>query len=52
MPGFAETMREWKAGELRSGGPHGPVVKSQRQAVAIALSEQRRGKRRKAKRRR
>jgi hypothetical protein len=34
-------MREWKEGSLRSGSPKGPKVTSQKQAVAIALSEQR-----------
>ena len=34
-------MREYKAGTLHSGGPKGPVVRSRTQAVAIALSEQR-----------
>lgn len=34
----ASTMSEWKAGELHSG-KGGPVVKSQQQAVAIALSK-------------
>lgn len=33
-------MKEWKAGKLHSG-KGGPVVRSQKQAVAIALSEQR-----------
>ena len=32
-------MREWKAGALHSGSSKGPVVTSQKQAVAIALSE-------------
>jgi len=36
-------MARWKAGTIHSG-KGGPVVKSQRQAVAIALSEQRRAK--------
>ena len=31
-------MKEWKAGTLHSG-KKGPVVKSQKQAVAIAMSE-------------
>lgn len=35
------TMAEWKAGTLHSGSKTGPVVKSQRQAVAIALSQAR-----------
>jgi len=34
-------MHEWKHGRLHSGSKTGPVVKSQKQAVAIALSEQR-----------
>jgi len=36
-----EVMGKWKAGTLHSGGPSGPKVKSQRQAVAIMLSEKR-----------
>lgn len=34
-----KVMDEWKAGELHSGSKKGPVVKSQKQAIAIALSE-------------
>ena len=34
-----KVMHEWKEGELHSGSKKGPVVKSQKQAVAIALSE-------------
>ena len=34
-----KVMKEWKAGTLNSGTAKGPVVKSQKQAVAIALSE-------------
>lgn len=34
-------LHEWGQGKLHSGSSHGPVVKSQKQAVAIALSEQR-----------
>jgi len=34
-------MDEWKSGTLHSGSKKGPVVKNQKQAVAIALSEQR-----------
>lgn len=34
-----KVMKEWKAGTLHSGSKKGPVVKSQKQAVAIALSE-------------
>ena len=34
-------MHEWGKGQLHSGSPRGPKVTSQKQAVAIALSEQR-----------
>jgi len=34
-------MDEWKAGDLHSGSKSGPKVTSQKQAVAIGLSEQR-----------
>lgn len=34
----AKVMREYKAGTLHSG-KGGPVVKSRRQAIAIAMSE-------------
>lgn len=41
-------MREWGSGNLRSGSKRGPVVPDtkagQRQAVAIAISEARKGK--------
>lgn len=36
-----KVMTEFKAGELHSGSKSGPVVKSRKQAVAIALSEAR-----------
>lgn len=39
-----KVMGEWKRGQLHSGSPSGPVVKSQKQAVAIALSEARKRK--------
>ena len=39
MP-YDEVMGKWKAGKLRSGGD-GSKVKSQKQAVAIMLSEKR-----------
>jgi hypothetical protein len=32
-------MREYGAGKLHSGSKKGPVVKSEKQAMAIALSE-------------
>ena len=38
-PKVKKVMKEWKAGALHSGSKTGPVVKSQKQAVAIALSE-------------
>jgi hypothetical protein len=34
-------MHEFKRGELHSGSPRGPVVTNRKQAIAIALSEQR-----------
>ena len=34
-----KVMKEFKAGTLHSGSKKGPVVKSKKQAVAIALSE-------------
>lgn len=36
----SEVMHKWKSGRLHSGGPSGPVVHSQAQAVAIKLSEE------------
>jgi hypothetical protein len=44
MAGMKKTMNEWKSGDLHSGSKHGPVVKSQAQAVAIGLSEERKMK--------
>jgi hypothetical protein len=35
----AKVMGEFKRGTLHSGSKKGPVVKSRKQAVAIALSE-------------
>jgi uncharacterized protein DUF6496 len=37
----AQVFHEWGKGKLHSGSPKGPVVKNQKQAVAIALSEAR-----------
>ena len=34
-----KVMKEFKAGTLHSGSKKGPVVKSKKQAIAIALSE-------------
>ena len=36
---ISKVMREFKAGTLNSGSAKGPKVKSQKQAIAIALSE-------------
>jgi len=41
----ATVMHEWKAGKLHSGSKTGPKVTSQKQAIAIALSEQRKADR-------
>lgn len=35
----AKVMREYGKGELHSGSKEGPVVKSHKQAIAIAMSE-------------
>ena len=39
-----KVMEEWKEGELHSGSKKGPVVKKRSQAIAIALSEARKAK--------
>ena len=44
----SKVMREYKAGTLHSG-KKGPVVKSKKQAVAIALSEAGMSKKKKGK---
>jgi hypothetical protein len=36
-----KVMHEFKHNELHSGSKKGPAVKSRKQAIAIALSEQR-----------
>ena len=43
MP-WDEVMGKWKSGTLHSGSKSGPKVTSQKQAVAIMLSEKRSGK--------
>jgi len=43
MP-YTEVMHKWKEGNLHSGSKSGPEVKSQKQAVAIMLSEKRAAK--------
>lgn len=41
MPKDVEgVLNEFKSGELHSGSKSGPVVKNRKQAIAIALSEQ------------
>ena len=39
-------MTEWKRGALHSGSDTGPLVRNQKQAVAIGLSEERKMKNR------
>lgn len=39
----SEVMHKWKTGKLHSGSKSGPVVKDQKQAVAIMESEKRAG---------
>lgn len=36
---IGKVMGEYKAGKLHSGSKKGPMVKSEKQALAIALSE-------------
>lgn len=36
---MSKVFREYKAGKLHSGSKKGPIVKSEKQALAIALSE-------------
>lgn len=36
---ISKVMTEYGAGKLHSGSKKGPIVKSQKQAIAIALSE-------------
>ena len=43
------TLDEGKAGTLHSGSKKGPIVKSQRQALAIALQQSGQGRKRKKK---
>ena len=41
-------MHEYKEGDLHSGSKTGPKVTSRKQAIAIALSEQRQQKRKRS----
>lgn len=43
----ADVMHEFKEGELRSGSTKGPKVKNKKQAIAIALSEAKKYKKKK-----
>lgn len=40
----SKVMKEFKNDKLHSGSKNGPVVHNKKQAVAIALSEARKGK--------
>lgn len=42
MP-FTEVMPKWKSGNLHSGSKGGPKVTDRKQAIAIMLSEKRKG---------
>ena len=44
-----EEMHKYKEGELHSGSESGPIVKSRKQAIAIALSESGQSRRKKRK---
>jgi hypothetical protein len=44
MPGIKNTLHEFKEGTLHSGSKQGPLVKNRKQAIAIALSEERKAK--------
>lgn len=44
-----KVMHEYKEGTLHSGSKKGPVVKDRKQAIAIALSEQRESDKKKKK---
>ena len=43
----SKVMKEFKEGKLKSGSKKGPKVKTRKQAIAIALSEARKAKKKK-----
>ena len=45
-----KVMEEWEKGTLHSGSKKGPIVRNQKQAVAIALNQSGQGRRSKKKR--
>jgi len=44
-------MEEWEKGTLHSGSKKGPIVRSQKQAIAIALSQSGQSRKRRRSRR-
>jgi hypothetical protein len=43
----SKVMKEFKAGKLHTGSKKGPLVKSSKQAIAIAMSEAKKATRKK-----
>lgn len=39
---IGKVMHEWGKGKLHSGSKEGPIVKSQKQAIAIGINEAKR----------
>ena len=46
-PKMQKVMHEFKGGKLHSGSKSGPLVKSRKQAIAIAMSEAAKAKKKK-----